>query len=64
MDYIWGQSISLSLPGGEGLDGGSLWWRGGSRVLVTPASCYLHWGGGGQDPDGQSLGWREESWWY
>ena len=32
------------------------------RVLVTPASCYLSWGGGGQDPDGQSLGWREESW--
>ena len=26
MDYIWSQSISLSLPGGEGLDGGRPGW--------------------------------------
>ena len=39
MDYIWGQSISLSLPGGEGLDGGSLGWRGGSWMTIP--GCYI-----------------------
>ena len=37
MDYIWGQSISLPLPGGEGLDGGSLGWRGGSWMNQGPS---------------------------
>ena len=37
MDYIWGQSISLSLPGGEGLDGGSLGCRGGSWMNQGPS---------------------------
>ena len=37
MDYIWGQSISLSLLGGEGLDGGSLGCRGGSWMNQGPS---------------------------
>ena len=37
MDYIWRQSISLSLLGGEGLDGGSLGWRGGSWMNQGPS---------------------------